>query len=162
VEGAPYVVIWKAASLPESKLQCSAGIQQRGGNFMAYVDIVTALALLQFVAFGIQVGRARTRFGIKAPAISGNVEFERYFRVQQNTLESLLVFIPSLILFSRYFNPSWAAGLGVVYLIGRQMYAAAYVKDPAKRGPGYALTMLPVLALIVGGVIGAVLQIVGH
>ena len=53
---------------------------------MAYVDIVTALALLQFVYFGIQVGRARGRFGVKAPAITGNEQFERYFRVQQNTL----------------------------------------------------------------------------
>jgi len=77
---------------------------------MAYVDIVTALALLQFVAFGIQVGRARTASASRRCHL-GNVEFERYFRVQQNTLESLLVFIPSLILFSRYFNPSWAAVL---------------------------------------------------
>ena len=85
---------------------------------MAYVDIVTALALLQFVYFGIQVGRARERFGVKAPAITGNDQFERSFRVQQNTLESIVVFLPSLYLFSRYFNPLWAAGLGVVYLIG--------------------------------------------
>jgi glutathione S-transferase len=126
---------------------------------MAYVDIVTALALLQFIGFGIQVGRARERFGVKAPAITGNDQFERYFRVQQNTLESLVVFIPSLFLVSRYFNPLWAAGLGVIYLAGRQVYAGAYVKDPAKRSAGYALTMLPVLALIVGGLIGAVMRI---
>jgi uncharacterized MAPEG superfamily protein len=129
---------------------------------MAFVDIVTALALLQFVAFGIQVGRARSRFGIKAPAITGNEQFERHFRVQQNTLESLVLFVPALFLFSRYFNPTWAAGLGVIYLIGRQVYAAAYVKDPDKRGPGYGLTVLPVLVLIVGGLIGAVLQIFGR
>jgi glutathione S-transferase len=126
---------------------------------MAYVDIVTALALLQFVWFGIEVARARGRYGVKAPAITGNDQFERHFRVQQNTLETLVVFVPSLFLFSRYFNPLWAAGLGVIYLIGRQLYAASYVKDPAKRGAGYALTMLPVLALILGGLIGAVMQI---
>jgi uncharacterized MAPEG superfamily protein len=129
---------------------------------MAYVDIVTALALLQFVYFGIQVGRARERFGVKAPAITGNEQFERSFRVQQNTLESIVVFLPSLYLFSRYFNPLWAAGLGVVYLIGRQVYAAAYVKDPAKRSLGYGLTVLPILALLVGGLIGAVIKIAGH
>jgi hypothetical protein len=55
-----------------------------------------------------------------------------------------------------------AAGLGVIYFIGRQVYAAAYVKDPDKRGPGYGLTVLPVLVLIVGGLIGAVLQIFGR
>ena len=129
---------------------------------MAYVDIVTALALLQFVYFGIQVGRARARFGVKAPAITGNEQFERYFRVQQNTLESIVVFVPSLYLFSRYFNPLWAAGLGVIYLIGLQLYAAAYVKDPAKREVGYGLTVLPILALLVGGLIGTVLKIAGH
>jgi uncharacterized membrane protein YecN with MAPEG domain len=129
---------------------------------MAYVDIVTALALLQFIVFGIQVGRARGRYGIKAPATSGNDQFDRYFRVQQNTLGSLIVFIPSLLLFSRYFNPLWAAALGVIYLIGRQVYATSYVKDPAKRGAGYAMTMLPILALIIGGLIGAVLQLCGR
>ena len=129
---------------------------------MAYVDIVTALALLQFVWFGIEVGRARGRYGIKAPAVTGNDQFERHFRVQQNTLETLVIFIPSLFLFSRYFNAPWAAGLGVIFLVGRQVYAAAYVKDPAKRSAGYALTLLPVLALVVGGLIGAVMQIFGR
>ncbi len=129
---------------------------------MAYVDIVTALALLQFAYFGIQVGRARARFGVKAPAITGNEQFERCFRVQQNTLESIVIFVPSLFLFSRYFNPLWAAGVGVIYLIGRQLYAAAYVKDPAKREVGYGLTVLPILALLIGGLIGAVLKIAGH
>jgi glutathione S-transferase len=126
---------------------------------MAYVDIVTALALLQFIVFGIQVGRARARYGVKAPAVSGNDQFERYFRVQQNTLETLVVFVPSIFLFGRYLNPLWAAALGVIYLAGRQLYAASYVKDPAKRGAGYALTVLPIFALIIGGLIGAVMQI---
>jgi hypothetical protein len=126
---------------------------------MGYVDIVTALALLQFVWFGIEVARARGRYGVKAPAITGNDLFERHFRVQQNTLETLVVLVPSVYLFSHYFNPLWAAGLGAIYLVGRQVYAAAYVKDPAKRSAGYALTMLPVLALILGGLIGAVMLI---
>ena len=129
---------------------------------MAYVDIVTALALLQFLAFAMHVGRARERFGIKAPATTGHDQFERHFRVQQNTLESLVMFVPALYLFSHYFNPLWAAGLGVIYLVGRQIYAAAYVKNPAGRSLGYALTMVPVLALIVGGIVGAVMRIFGR
>src|SRR5271163_2435387 len=107
---------------------------------MPYADIVTALAVLQFVWFGILVGQARGKYVIKAPAVTGNETFERHFRVQQNTLEQLIAFIPGLYLFSHYFNPLWAAGLGVLYLIGRQVYAANYVKDPAKRGPGFGLT----------------------
>jgi uncharacterized membrane protein YecN with MAPEG domain len=129
---------------------------------MAYIDIVTGLALLQFIYFGFQVGGARTKYQVKAPAITGNEIFERYFRVQQNTLEQLIVFIPGLYLFSHYFNPLWAAGLGVIYLIGRQVYFAGYVKDPAKRGPGFGLSFLPTVALIGGGLVGAVLNLFGH
>ena len=64
---------------------------------MAYVDIVTALALLQFVVFGAQVARARGRYGVRAPAVTGHEVFERYFRVQQNTLEQLILFLPGLL-----------------------------------------------------------------
>src|SRR5277367_3779790 len=114
---------------------------------MAYVDIVTALAVLQFIVFGFKVGKARGTYGVKAPATTGNEIFERYFRVQQNTLEQLIVFLPGLYIFSRYFNPIWAAALGVVYLIGREIYAFGYVKDPVKRGPGYGLTFLATVIL---------------
>jgi glutathione S-transferase len=129
---------------------------------MAYVDIVTALALLQFIVFGFKVGKARELYGVKAPAVAGNATFERYFRVQQNTLEQLIVFLPGLYLFSRYFNPLVAAALGVVYLIGREVYAATYVKDPAKRGAGFGLTFLPAVVLLLGGLIGAVRQLIAH
>jgi hypothetical protein len=129
---------------------------------MAYVDIVTALALLQFIVFGFKVGKARGRYGIKAPAVSGDPTFERYFRVQQNTLEQLIVFLPGLYLFSRYFSPLVAAALGVLYLIGREVYAATYVKDPAKRSAGYGLTFLPAVILLFGGLIGAVRQLIAH
>src|ERR1700722_16964508 len=81
----------------------------RGGTSMAYVHIVTALALLQFIVFGFKVGRARGRYGVKAPAIVGNDVFERHFRVQQNALEQLIVFLPGLYLFSHFFWPLAAA-----------------------------------------------------
>ena len=123
---------------------------------MAYVHIVTALAVLQFMVFGFKVGAARGRYGIKAPAVSGHEVFERHFRVQQNTLEQLVAFLPGLYLFSRYFNPLWAAAIGAVYLAGREIYAASYVRDPAKRGPGFAMTFLAVVVLAGGGAIGAV------
>ena len=126
---------------------------------MAYVDIVTALALLQFLAFGMQVARARGKYGVHAPAVTGNEIFERHFRVQQNTLEQLIVFLPGLYLFAHYFNSLWAAGLGLVYLIGRQVYSASYVKDPKSRSAGFGLTVLPMLALIIGGLIGAAIHL---
>jgi hypothetical protein len=123
---------------------------------MAYVDIVTALAVLQFTVFGFKVGGARGRFGVKAPATTGNEVFERYFRVQQNTMELLVVFLPGLYLFGHYWRPLIAAALGVIYLIGREIYAASYLKDPAKRTAGYGLSFLPVVILVVGGLCGAV------
>jgi len=127
---------------------------------MAYVDIVTALALLQFVVFLMQVARARGKYGVLAPATTGNEIFERHFRVQQNTLEQLILFLPGLYLFAHYFNPLWAAGLGLIYLIGRQVYSASYVKDPKTRSAGFGLSFLPTLALIVGGLIGAAIHLV--
>ena len=129
---------------------------------MAYVDIVTVLALLQFIVFGFKVGKARGRYGVKAPATTGNDTFERSFRVQQNTLELLVALVPGLYLFSRYLNPLVAAVLGVIYLIGREVYAAAYVKDPAKRSAGYGLSFLPTAILVLGGLIGAVRQLIAH
>jgi glutathione S-transferase len=127
---------------------------------MIYVDIVIALAVLQFVAFAFKVGGARVAHGIKAPATTGNEIFERHFRVQQNTLEQLVVFLPGIYLFSRYFRPEWAAAIGAVYLIGRQIYGMAYVKDPDKRSLGFTLSFLPTVALVVGGLAGALWHLI--
>ncbi len=129
---------------------------------MSYVHIVTVLALLQFIVFGFKVGRARERFGVKAPAVTGNDVFERYFRVQQNTLELLVVLVPGLYLFSHFFSPPLAAVLGLIYLIGRQVYAGAYVKDPATRSAGFGMSILPALILVLGGLVGAVWQLIAH
>lgn len=128
---------------------------------MAYVDIVMVLALTQFIIFGIKVGSARAKYGVKAPATTGNAIFERHFRVQQNTLELLVILIPGLYVFSRYCNPLWAAALGAVYLVGREIYAATYVKNPAGRSLGYGLSALPLVILTAGSGIGAVRQLIG-
>jgi len=126
---------------------------------MAYVDIVTMLALLQFIVFGMHVGRARSKYGVHAPAITGNEIFERHFRVQQNTLEQLVVLLPGLYLFAHYVNAFAAAGLGAIYLIGRQIYSASYVRDPKTRSAGFGLSFLPILILLVGGLIGAAIHL---
>jgi len=122
---------------------------------MPYVHIVIVLALAQFFYFSMQVGKARGRYKIPAPATTGNEMFERYFRVHMNTLELLVMFIPSVLLFGLYLNPLIAAGLGVIYLVGRFLYLFAYVKDPKKREVGFALSMLPIMILLVGGLVGA-------
>jgi glutathione S-transferase len=123
---------------------------------MAWVLIVMVLALVQFQGFGIAVGRARSKHGVHAPATTGHPVFERYFRVQMNTLEQLVVFLPAIWLFAQFIHPLWAAGLGGVYLIGRQLYCMSYVKDPKSRSVGFGLTMLPITVMLAGVLIAAV------
>lgn len=117
---------------------------------MAWVLIVIVLALLQYLFFGIMVGRARGQYQVSAPAVTGHPVFERYFRVQQNTLEQLVLFLPAVWLFAQFRDPEWAAALGVVYLVGRQIYFFSYVKEPRSRGLGFALTSLPVMVMLLG------------
>lgn len=123
---------------------------------MPYVHIVIALALIEFFYFALAVAQARGRYRIAAPATTGDEVFERYFRVQMNTLEQLVMFIPAILIFSQYWSPYVAAGLGCVFLIGRLMYFFSYVKDPKKRELGFTLTVAPSAALLLGGIIGAV------
>ncbi len=123
---------------------------------MTLVYIVMGLALMQFLYFGFAVGGARGRYGIKAPATSGHEVFERYFRVQMNTLELLVVLLPSLAMFAWYLSPRWAAALGTVYLVGRFLYFYGYVKDPAKRSTGFLMSFLPIAVLLLGGIGGAI------
>jgi len=115
---------------------------------MDYVIIVVVLALVQYIAFGILVGRARAKYNVPAPASSGDPTFERYWRVHQNTLEQLAVFLPAIFLYSYLGSPMIAAGLGVVYLIGRFIYLRSYLADPASRGTGFALTALPSMFML--------------
>lgn len=123
---------------------------------MAPVAVVIVIAVLQYLAFGTLVGRARGRYGVKAPAVSGDEVFNRYFRVQQNTLELLIAFVPAISLFAIYVNPNWAAGIGVVFVIGRQLYLHSYVADPARRSLGFLLSALPILLLLAGALLGAI------
>jgi glutathione S-transferase len=122
---------------------------------MPYVHMVIVLALLEFFYFSLQVGKARGRYNVPAPATTGNEIFERYFRVHMNTLELLVMFVPSVLLFGLYLNPYVAAGLGVVYVIGRLVYLFAYVKEPKKREVGFGLSIVPILILMLGAIFGA-------
>ena len=123
---------------------------------MEPVVIVTVLALAQFVFFSIQVGSMRGKHGVKAPAISGHPEFERMFRVQQNTMEQLVVFLPALWMFAYLVNPLWAAGFALVFIVGRFIYRASYIKDPAGRGPGFSITFLPTVVMLIWSLLVAI------
>ena len=122
---------------------------------MAPAAIVINIAVFEYMVFTFLVGRARGRYNVKAPATTGHEVFERYFRVQQNTLETLVAFIPGISLFALFVDPNWAAWIGLVYVVGRLLYFRAYVADPAKRGPGFGLSLLSIATLLVGGLVGA-------
>ena len=121
-----------------------------------WVTIVTVLAMLIFMVTAIRVGGARAKHGIAAPATTGHEEFERHFRVQMNTLEQLVIFLPSLWLFTVYWNQLVAAALGVVWIVGRIIYMRAYVADPKSRSIGFMMTFLPTMVLMIGALVGAV------
>jgi len=122
---------------------------------MEFVAFVIALALLEFAVFGMLVGWARGKYRVAAPAIGGHPVFERYFRAHQNTMEQLVAFVPAMWLFGTYVNPTWAAWLGLVFVVGRVVYLAGYVADPAKREIGFAMSSLPVVILLLGALWGA-------
>jgi uncharacterized membrane protein YecN with MAPEG domain len=109
---------------------------------MQHATLIVLLALIQYLYFIFLVGAARGKYDVKAPATDGNEIFVRTFRVQQNTLEQLVVFIPSTFAFSFYVSDLWVLIPGVVFLVGRFIYAMAYVKNPASREIGFGLTML--------------------
>jgi len=126
---------------------------------MELVGLISLLAVLQFVVFGILVGRARGVYGVKAPATTGHEQFERWFRVHYNTLEKLIVFLPALWLFGYYVGQYYAAGLGLIYLVGRLLYAVSYTRDPASRTLGTLVSELPILIMIIGGIIAISLDL---
>jgi glutathione S-transferase len=123
---------------------------------MNYVHVVAVFAVLQFFFFGFLVGRARGRYGVKAPATSGHEMFDRAFRVQMNTLEQLIGFLPALLIASYYWPNAIIAAIGAIYLVGRFLYQQSYATDPAKRGLGFLLTVLPTVVLLAAAMIGAV------
>jgi glutathione S-transferase len=126
---------------------------------MEYTAAIILLSLAQYLVFTVRVGAARSKYGVEAPHTSGNENWERLFRVQQNTLEQLVVFVPAMVMFGMYVSALWVLVPGVLYLVGRQLYSWEYLKDPKSRGPGMALTLLANAALIIGVLIALVLRL---
>ncbi|MFK7994580.1 MAG: MAPEG family protein [Granulosicoccus sp.] len=124
---------------------------------MDLVNIVAALAILQFIVFSFLVGRARIEHGVSAPAVQGHEMFERAFRVQMNTMEQLICFLPVLLLANVYWPDTFVALVGVVYLIGRLMYRQSYVSDPSTRTVGFLLTLIPTVVLLIATLVGALM-----
>ena len=115
---------------------------------MEYVTIVVMLALIQYFWFSIQVGRARGRFEVQVPSISGNDGFERFFRAHQNTAERLVVFLPAIFACGYFVNSPFAAAIGLVFIAGRGLYFRGYTDPDKSRTAGFAIGELANILMI--------------
>lgn len=123
---------------------------------MSLVNLLVVVALFQYVYFASRVGWARGKYDVPAPATTGNSIFERHYRVQSNTLELLILLIPAVWIASTYWNSLFIAAMLAIYLIGRHVFYVTYIEDPKKRSLGFGLSFLPILALLVSGLAGAI------
>jgi glutathione S-transferase len=138
-------------------LACRAGVVEIGhalmsGDAMTYAlpALTTLVALLFYLVTVINVGRARATHKIDGPAVTGNPDFERVIRVQANTVEQLVAFLPALWIFAVFGSPAWASLIGSVWIVGRIVYALGYYKAANKRGIGFGITILATSALWLG------------
>jgi glutathione S-transferase len=118
--------------------------------------LAVLVAVIVFFVLGANVGKARAKYGVPAPAMSGHPDFDRRNRVQMNTLEQLVIFLPAIYLAVPVLGDAVTAAIGLLWSVGRIVYARAYYADAAKRGPGFAITMLSTLALIIAAAYGAI------
>ncbi|MCC5897973.1 MAG: MAPEG family protein [Phormidium sp. BM_Day4_Bin.17] len=119
-----------------------------------WTALVTVAALILYFVVTLNVGRARFKYQVSPPATSGNPDFERVFRVQQNTVEQIVLFIPALWVFSLFVSQVWGAALGTVWVIGRILFAWGYYQAPEKRAAGFGISSLVTIALLLGSLIG--------
>ena len=126
----------------------------------SWPSLITALTLLTYLVLTLNVGRARVKYKVPVPQMTGDPDFERVVRVQQNTLEQLVFFLPLLWLFSFYVSPLWAAGVGAIWLVGRIVYAWGYYQAAEKRTIGFGISFISGLVLLLGSLYGIILSLV--
>jgi glutathione S-transferase len=126
-----------------------------------YTAAATLLALLLHQWVTMMVGQARALYGIKAPAVTGHEHFERAYRVQMNTIEQMVFFLPAMWLCAVLLSDIAAAAGGLIWVIGRVIYAVSYANDPKKRGPGMMICVLAQYALWLGAAVGLVRVAIG-
>jgi glutathione S-transferase len=120
--------------------------------------IATLLALFVYAAFGAVVSRARVTYAVPAPAVTGNPDFERRHRVHMNTLEQLPIFLTLLWLCAAWIGDPWAALAGLVWCIGRAIYARGYYREAARREIGFVIGTVPVLAMLLAVIVALIVH----
>lgn len=115
---------------------------------------VTMLNVFLLFTVSLCVGKARAKYGIKVPATTGNVDFERVFRAQMNTVESTMVFLPSLWLFANYISPLYAGVIGLVWIVARIFFVINYIRAASARAIPFGISFVCSFTLAVGALIG--------
>ena len=128
-------------------------------NATLWPSLITVSALILYFVVTINVGRARFKHKVSPPQMTGNPDFERVLRVQQNTLEQMMLFLPTLWLFSQFISPIWGAAIGAVWIIGRILFAWGYYQAAEKRAAGFGISTLATLALLGGSLTGIIMSL---
>jgi len=128
-------------------------------NATLWPSLITVSALILYFVVTLNVGRARFKYKVSPPQVTGNPDFERVLRVQQNTLEQMILFLPSLWLFTQFISPIWGAGIGAVWIIGRILFAWGYYQAAEKRAAGFGISTLATLALLGGSLTGIIMSL---
>jgi glutathione S-transferase len=121
----------------------------------AAVTVLTAMVLYYTMFI---VGRTRKTHNIWPPAMTGHPDVDRALRVQGNSVEQVVIFLPLLWVATLYFHGWIPAALGLVWCLGRVLYAVGYMKEANKRGPGFAIASLATLALLILSIWGLVVS----
>ncbi|MBX3508796.1 MAG: MAPEG family protein [Parvibaculum sp.] len=131
-------------------------------TFFAYplTGLVTIITLIVYFWMAFKVGKARAAFGIPAPRMDGPDDFLRVLRVQGNTAENLLLFLPAIWLFALTVGDIWAAGIGIFYPVGRVLYARGYYAEALKRSTGFTVGLAATMILLLGALIALAMEAV--
>ena len=113
---------------------------------MQWTAWITLAALAMYFWTGLNMGKARIKYEVPAPAMDGPIEFQRVARVQANTLEQMAIFLPALWMCAFFVSDRWAALGGAVWVVGRIIDALGYYKAASRRSPGFGISMLAATA----------------
>lgn len=126
---------------------------------LPFTGLVTILTLLVYFWMTAKVGQARGKHDIKAPVMTGPEDFERIMRVHANTVEGLVLFLPALWIFALLWGDTWAGLIGVLYPIGRVLYAMGYYAEAEKRSRGFLIGFISTALLLLGSLVGLLIAI---
>lgn len=124
-----------------------------------YASLATIACLAVYTVLAFNVGGARVKYKVPAPATDGPPEFLVRLRVQMNTLEQLALALPAIWLCAIWVGDLWAGLGGAIWALGRVLYARGYYADPKKRGPGFGIAFFAAIGMLVAAAVGITVRL---